>query len=403
MFRSRITVLTLGVALGVSQIALGLDHWARADEPGDGRDQSATALKRSIGPVLSQYRIVSVAPYYEQQTRLKSTWTELRGATMRVQAERDLTAPWLQLRLEQALGSPTEVTANSPLAVAGVRIGVSSAADGVVVTLATPNKDTGQEVLARAHALWARSDQAKGPTEMQSSDVPVLFEHHIVSVAPYYAQQTRLKSTWTELRGATIRVLAERGLTAEWLQLRLEHALGAPAETTANSPLAVSGVHTSVSSAADGFVVTFATPDKRAGEEVLARAEALQVARRDVGYGATEMQQSAAPALGTHRIVAVGPYYEQQTRLKTTWRELRGATVQVRPEPGLTAEWLQLQLEKSLTSSLEATTDNPLAVPGVNTSVSSAGDSFVVTIAAPDKRTAEAVLARADGLLARQR
>ena len=138
---------------------------------------------------------------------------------------------------------------------------------------------------ALADAGHGRTDKTmtncpgQGATELQSADLPALAEHRIVSVAPYYEEQTNIKRTWKELRGATIRIQAEPGLTPEWLQLQLERraaALSASSTPTDNDPLAVAGVHPRVSSATDGFVVRLAAQDKHAGEEVLRRTEALQ-------------------------------------------------------------------------------------------------------------------------------
>jgi hypothetical protein len=137
---------------------------------------------------------------------------------------------------------------------------------------------------ARADASDARADKTNdctcpGMTEMQRADGPVFTLHRVVSVAPYYEEQTHIKSKWKELRGATVRIQAEPGLTAQWLQLQLETGVAAtrlPDATMDQSPLAVTGVQPRVTSVGDGFLVTLAAPDKHAGKEVLRRTQALQ-------------------------------------------------------------------------------------------------------------------------------
>ncbi len=113
--------------------------------------------------------------------------------------------------------------------------------------------------------------------------------------------------------------------------------------------------------------------------------------------GVTMAQPGSGAALSEYRISSVSPYLEEQTHLKRTWKEERGATLRVEPRPGLTAQWLQFQLDQEVIALREnpaAAAASPLGVPGVQVRVSSAPDSFVVTIMAPDRAGAEAVLAR---------
>jgi hypothetical protein len=102
---------------------------------------------------MSTFRIVSVAPYYENQTQLKTTTQELRGATLRIQPEPGLTTQWLQFRVERAVGSARERAWNSPLAVSGVRAHVSTVPDAFLVTIVARDKSAGSEVLRRAQRL----------------------------------------------------------------------------------------------------------------------------------------------------------------------------------------------------------------------------------------------------------
>jgi len=57
----------------------------------------------------------------------------------------------------------------------------------------------------------------------------------------------------------------------------------------------------------------------------------------------------AAPCiLREHRITSVTPYRVEGHQGRVVVQELRGATVSVQAEPGLTAEWLQLTLSRHL-------------------------------------------------------
>jgi hypothetical protein len=129
-------------------------------------------------------------------------------------------------------------------------------------------------------AFAGSQGDCEGATMMQpATSAGVLSDYHVVSVTPYYEQKTPIKTSWNELRGATVRVEARPGLTAEWLQLRLNREIGAPfySETAvANDPLAVSGVSARVVSVSDGFLVTIAAKDKATAHDVLRRAQALQ-------------------------------------------------------------------------------------------------------------------------------
>ena len=111
------------------------------------------------GPVLSEYRIISVNPYFEEHTNLKRTWREQRGAVVYVEARPALTAQWLQLRLDRELAAIHEDPAaapGSPLAVQGVHASVSPEPAGFIVTLAAPDRASGEQVLQRARALAAQ-------------------------------------------------------------------------------------------------------------------------------------------------------------------------------------------------------------------------------------------------------
>jgi hypothetical protein len=97
--------------------------------------------------------------------------------------------------------------------------------------------------------------------------------------------------------------------------------------------------------------------------------------------------------------MGVRPYFEDQRYLRSVRNELRGARVRVRAEPGLTAEWLQFQLEHRA-AALQGSGDpvSPLAVPGVRTDVAPAGDHFLVTLKAKNMRDGKEVLRRAQAM-----
>jgi hypothetical protein len=114
--------------------------------------------------------------------------------------------------------------------------------------------------------------------------------------------------------------------------------------------------------------------------------------------GVTMAQPGSGAVLSEYRISSVSPYLEEQTHLKRTWKAERGATLRVEPRPGLTAQWLQFQLDQEVRALREnpaAAVASPLGVPGVQVRVSPGPDSFVVTIAARNRAGADAVLARA--------
>jgi hypothetical protein len=128
-----------------------------------------------------------------------------------------------------------------------------------------------------------RMSSCEGMTERQAPNGAVLSNYPVVSVAPYVYEWTPIKTTLKEIRGATVRIEARPGLTAEWLQLRLERQIAAlqstqeSAQAADSSPLAMPGVRAMVSSAPDGFLITLVAPDKGSGEEVLQRARSLAV------------------------------------------------------------------------------------------------------------------------------
>jgi hypothetical protein len=118
----------------------------------------------------------------------------------------------------------------------------------------------------------------EGMTMAQSASGSVLSEYRISSVTPYLADGTAPKSTSKEQLGAVVRVEAQPGLTAQWLQLRLDRELAAIHQdrgAAVGSPLSVPDARTTVSPGLDGFVVTIAAPNQASGRQILERAMAL--------------------------------------------------------------------------------------------------------------------------------
>lgn len=120
---------------------------------------------------------------------------------------------------------------------------------------------------------------------------------------------------------------------------------------------------------------------------------------------ATSLAFERSPAncsLREHHIVSVKPYHTpERVRKGGGSLRLRGAQLFVEAEPGLTAEWLQLTLERDIARLRQApdTADCVLAVEGVHVRVGSGGNGFYVWIAAGERQKAEEILRRAKLLL----
>jgi hypothetical protein len=98
-----------------------------------------------------------------------------------------------------------------------------------------------------------------------------------------------------------------------------------------------------------------------------------------------------------HRVTAVTPYRIVRQHGRSATQELAGAQVLVQAEPGLTAEWLQLTIQRHLaTMQTEHMGDCPLDMRGVRVQVDSAGAGFAVKIIAKDPGQAKEVLRRAE-------
>lgn len=106
---------------------------------------------------------------------------------------------------------------------------------------------------------------------------PCVFDKYAPSTVTSYSEEDNLAyGTFSFMRGAQLYIPAQKGLTAEWLQTTIEHALAARAAGSAVSPKDavscnpdVKDVRVAVTSAGDGFWVTLIGRDQKAGEALL--------------------------------------------------------------------------------------------------------------------------------------
>ena len=101
--------------------------------------------------------------------------------------------------------------------------------------------------------------------------------------------------------------------------------------------------------------------------------------------------------LREHTITAVTPYRVHEFAGRGTRTHLAGAQVFIQAEPGLTAEWLELQLARHIAQMHGAGTmkDCSFDVKDVSVQVDSAGTGFAVKLVARDPSQAEEILRRA--------
>jgi hypothetical protein len=107
----------------------------------------------------------------------------------------------------------------------------------------------------------------------------------------------------------------------------------------------------------------------------------------------------SCPLRGHH--IMVTPYTVEETPIKTTFKRLAGAQVTVEAEPGLTAEWLRLQIAQHLATMGDPSrmNDCPLRPGDVRVDVQSAGTGFNVKVIAVDPSKAQQVLRSAQALV----
>jgi hypothetical protein len=110
---------------------------------------------------------------------------------------------------------------------------------------------------------------------------------------------------------------------------------------------------------------------------------------------------SAAPAphagciMAGHKVLKVQPLNVSERYGRGTVERLAGARVFVQAEPGLTAEWLQLSLQRHIAQMNGTMANCPLDIKDVKVSVSSAGSGFAVQIVGKDAAQAKEILRRA--------
>lgn len=111
--------------------------------------------------------------------------------------------------------------------------------------------------------------------------------------------------------------------------------------------------------------------------------------------------QSTDCILREHRIASVTPYRVQEYHGRGSTSRLAGAQVFVQAEPGLTPEWLELQLARHIAAmhGQGSMKDCAFDVKDVSVKVDSAGTGFAVKIIARDPNKAEEVLRRAQLLV----
>ena len=100
--------------------------------------------------------------------------------------------------------------------------------------------------------------------------------------------------------------------------------------------------------------------------------------------------------LNEYHVTSVTPYRVDEAIGRSRVPHVRGALVFVQAQPGLTAEWLQLQLQQHLQTMRTADMkDCAFDLKDVRVEVSSAGTGFAVKVIATDAAKSQEVLRRA--------
>lgn len=98
-----------------------------------------------------------------------------------------------------------------------------------------------------------------------------------------------------------------------------------------------------------------------------------------------------------HRVFSVSPVQVEEHSGKVTTHHLGGVELFVQAEPGLTAEWLRLDLSRRFGPST-GSRDCAFAFSNLRAEVDPAGTAFRVRVIASDSQTAEEVLRRSQQL-----
>lgn len=104
--------------------------------------------------------------------------------------------------------------------------------------------------------------------------------------------------------------------------------------------------------------------------------------------------------LRDYTITSVRAYVERAPTSKVGLTRPRGAELFVQAQPSLTAEWLQLQLDRHVEAERRAapTPDCPLDVDAPTVTVQSSGPGYIVRIRADNEDDAGEILRRAQTL-----
>ncbi|HEY0466730.1 MAG TPA: hypothetical protein VGC79_21130 [Polyangiaceae bacterium] len=103
----------------------------------------------------------------------------------------------------------------------------------------------------------------------------------------------------------------------------------------------------------------------------------------------------ASCALKTYIVTAVAPQFVDVQQGRLTTRRLAGAIVYVQAQPGLTAEWLTLTLQRHFSAMQAGITMKDCPLADAHVGVGSAGAGFAIQLTATDPKSAEEVLRRA--------
>lgn len=100
----------------------------------------------------------------------------------------------------------------------------------------------------------------------------------VTAVAPHFVDQQQGRATIQRLAGATVYVLAQPGLTREWLRLSLERHLTSMqgGKAMKDCPFDAKDLQIAVDSAGTGFAIHVSAKDAKTAEEVLRRARLLR-------------------------------------------------------------------------------------------------------------------------------
>ena len=127
-----------------------------------------------------------------------------------------------------------------------------------------------------AAALGLLSTVAFGASAATPSSQCKLIAYKASQVQPNYVDIRPRGDVIRKLVGANVYVPAQQGLSAEYLQSRVEaHMAAMKREAMPSCPLSVEGAKVSVTSAGNGYWVQISSNDQRSAEEILRRAQQL--------------------------------------------------------------------------------------------------------------------------------